>query len=387
MKRLGISFGGLLVAMAALASPAAAAPGDVYVADQSGGPAASGAIFRIPAAGGPPVPLVQGAPLVNPTGIAFSTDGGLIVSDLVTTTIYRVDLASGALTDFTTAPSDSTRHMRLGPDNAVYAIATDNPQELRRIDLATRALSIPAFSTIWGEAQPAGVAVDRKGFAYIADYGAPANSIFKVSLTDGSTTPIASPTGLTGAGPGIALSPDERSAMVTYNQTDLARVDLTSGAISPFSSIPGSSLRDLGFLQNGDVVVTDAMTGQVWRVPAAGGSAQLFSSSPGVYDFPDGVAVEPPRCAGRFATAVGTTGADTLTGSRFPDVIAALGGRDRVSGLAGNDVACGGPGKDRLVGGKGNDRLLGEAGRDTLIGGKGKKDVLRGGAGKDKQRP
>ena len=89
-----------------------------------------------------------------------------------------------------------------------------------------------------------------------------------------------------------------------------------------------------------------------------------------------------PTCAGRRATVVGTTGADTLIGTDKRDVIKARGGNDVVRGLARGDIVCGGGGKDTLKGNRGSDLLKGGRGRDFLRGGPGA-DTLRGGRGND----
>ena len=111
--------------------------------------------------------------------------------------------------------------------------------------------------------------------------------------------------------------------------------------------------------------------GALFRVnPATGERTTLASGDPFVN--PVGVAVEPPNCAGRPATIVGSNVKDVLVGSPFPDVIAALGGKDVVRAGGGKDFVCGGAGKDRLKGGAGKDRLLGGKGADRCIGGKGR---------------
>lgn len=90
-----------------------------------------------------------------------------------------------------------------------------------------------------------------------------------------------------------------------------------------------------------------------------------------------------PKCAGRTATIVGTSGNDTITGTNGPDVIAALDGDDTVNARGGDDVVCGGEGDDTIGGGGGNDRLLGEAGDDRLNG-NGGNDRIVAGAGNDR---
>lgn len=85
-----------------------------------------------------------------------------------------------------------------------------------------------------------------------------------------------------------------------------------------------------------------------------------------------------PKCAGKVATIVGTSGDNELTGTSGRDVIAALGGDDVVDGVGGNDLLCGGPGDDALFGNEGNDGVIGGTGRDQISGGGGN-DALDGG--------
>lgn len=88
-------------------------------------------------------------------------------------------------------------------------------------------------------------------------------------------------------------------------------------------------------------------------------------------------------CAGKNATIVGTTGADTLVGTTKNDVIFASGGDDVIRGLGGKDIVCGASGNDTIKGGADDDLLKGGAGDDQLNGGGGD-DRLRGGGGNDR---
>jgi hypothetical protein len=72
-----------------------------------------------------------------------------------------------------------------------------------------------------------------------------------------------------------------------------------------------------------------------------------------------------PTCRGKVPTIFGTTLADTITGTAARDIISGLAGNDTINGLGGNDLLCG------------------DAGDDTLIGGAGLKDVAVGGPGTD----
>ncbi len=90
-----------------------------------------------------------------------------------------------------------------------------------------------------------------------------------------------------------------------------------------------------------------------------------------------------PRCHGRDATIVGTSGPDRLIGTSGIDVIHGLGGNDVINGLAGNDLICGGYGDDTLRGSGGSDVLIGGPGADVMLGGYGP-DSLLGGKGADR---
>jgi subtilisin family serine protease len=76
---------------------------------------------------------------------------------------------------------------------------------------------------------------------------------------------------------------------------------------------------------------------------------------------------EPPRCAGKEATIVGTDKKNSIKGTNGADVIVAGGGADTVKGRGGNDRLCGGDGKDKLYGGPGTDRLIGGAAKDLQV--------------------
>ena len=58
---------------------------------------------------------------------------------------------------------------------------------------------------------------------------------------------------------------------------------------------------------------------------------------------------------------------DTITGSKYKDVLWGLNGDDRLEGGAGDDVLEGGYGNDVLDGGSANDRMVGDRGSDTYV--------------------
>ena len=78
----------------------------------------------------------------------------------------------------------------------------------------------------------------------------------------------------------------------------------------------------------------------------------------------------------------GTSGNDTLNGSRWSDHMTGYDGNDILYGKKGNDLLEGGAGVDELYGHKDDDILIGGLGDDKLVGGVGE-DILKGGAGLD----
>jgi Ca2+-binding RTX toxin-like protein len=76
------------------------------------------------------------------------------------------------------------------------------------------------------------------------------------------------------------------------------------------------------------------------------------------------------------------SGVEIVIGTSFADSITGSDGTDYLAGGAGNDTLAGGNGQDELYGGAGNDSLRGGNGSDFLVGGEGD-DILNGGAGFD----
>jgi hypothetical protein len=95
-------------------------------------------------------------------------------------------------------------------------------------------------------------------------------------------------------------------------------------------------------------------------------TAKIFTVTDGVPVVDVDIAMLPaPTCRGQVPTIFGTTLADTINGTGARDVISGLTGNDTINGLGGNDLICG------------------DAGNDTLTGGGGLKDIAVGGAGTD----
>lgn len=178
----------------------------------------------------------------------------------------------------------------------------------------------------------------------------------------------------------IRVQPSGQAAVVSTNAISDENLFETPFGIAstPAGRILVADENSQGVGSTGAVIDVNPSTGQQTAL------SNNDISGPDLFSEPDGIIVVPPKCGGRYATIVGTTGQDVIKGSKFADVIATLGGPDRVNGARGNDRICGGRGRDKLIGGAGRDRLFGQQGADALRGGKGR-DRLRGGPGRDTQ--
>jgi DNA-binding beta-propeller fold protein YncE len=391
---------------------AAAAPGDLYVADNNAGD--GGAVFRVDPVTGAKTPLAIGPPFdLGPEGITVDRNGTLLVADddaldagEADGAIFRVDPATGALTTVASgSPFLEPFGIDVAPNGQIIladeeadALPMTDSGSIFRVDPASGAKT--TLATGPPLIDPVGVAITPGGDqAFIVDDGAGQTGVlYRLDLATGALTPISSGAGFDHP-TGVALSAAGQ-LYVTDQSVGAAdvgfiwRIDPVTGARTPLvSGLPlDNSPHGIAEETTGQFVIADGgLVGEVFRMPPTGGLALLSSGEP--FDTPSGIAVAPPICRGQPATIMGTDGNDALTGSPFPDVIATLGGRDTVDAAEGDDVVCAGAGRDRAAGGSGRDRLFGEAGRDKLfgqagrdklVGGKGKRDRCTGGKGRDR---
>lgn len=82
---------------------------------------------------------------------------------------------------------------------------------------------------------------------------------------------------------------------------------------------------------------------------------------------------------------IGSSKAETLTGTPGNDLIIGLEGADKINGGSGNDCILGGTGADSINGNNGNDAIFGQEHADTINGNNGD-DLLVGGTGADTLR-
>lgn len=162
----------------------------------------------------------------------------------------------------------------------------------------------------------------------------------------------------------------------------------------------GSNFESGCFGDSGGPVVSDSPSGPVLHGLVSGGTHESGFCDKGFNDETDvfahlewienetgigaGERLNGVECGGRYATHVGTNGADTITTGKRGDVVVSKGGPDVIKTGGGDDVVCSGGGADVVSTGAGKDRIEAGGGKDKLTGGPGKGDVCVGGKGADK---
>ncbi len=362
----------------------------------------------------------------DPSGVSFDpTSGSLIVADPEafggSGGLIRVDPNSGQQTELASNATSTqklfvdpigvaraasgtlyvTDRSAFGGSGGVIAVDPTSGQE----KTVSSNASVPSGSAALF-AHPHGIAIESSGTILIADPDSP--------------VPGSGPTGAI-----IAVDPQTGSQkLVTSNQT--SQTDLFSDPFDVAVETPGTLLvanrsteanangvilvnrssgqqyalsTDSSFVAptaitinlDGQALVADSNAfgggGGVIRVDPISGGRTLLSGDPtasiALFVDPSGIFVMPPTCLGRYATIVGTEGADAITGTPGPDVISARGGDDIIDGSGGADLICGDDGRDRLMGHDGKDRFLGGSGGDVILGGNGA-DQIKGETGNDK---
>jgi hypothetical protein len=304
----------------------------------------------------------SGDPLLSdPSGIVLLPDGTIAVSNRSAPSVVGINPATGkqTLISSNTQPVnsgsseflDATYGLGTDGHGALVAAARDSggPGALVGIDRATGKQTIVSSNSQpinLGSSEFMSGPTDlefRKGKILVSQ-GSPPDGVLEVDAATGKQTLVSS------------------NAQAVNTSSD--------HFVYPY----GIALEPGGRILIGDESAFADGLGGVIGVNRATGKQSIVSNNllavntaDPLFEYPDGVAVVPPKCAGQFATIVGTPGKDRLRGTRFADVIVGLGARDRILGLRGKDRLCGGKGRDLIRGGGGRDQVRGGPGRDNAV--------------------
>ena len=370
---------GATLAMAALAGllpgTAAGRAGDILL-----GTDGNGDVIRMDPGTGAVSPVASGSPLDSPSGLDFARDGALFTADYSLPGLVRINPVTGSASVVAEGPPFFAEPLdvEVGPDGQLYVAEEQGGFEaVLKVDPATgqtEAISPGGLLT-----DPYALTIRHRDLvAFVADGSG--DQVVGVDLRTGAQQLVSDDPDLDSL-QGIALAPNGTLYVLDAIDNQILRVDPVTGAATPITTggLLSGNAYNIAIEPAGTIVVANINGNNVVRVDPANGA----QSEVGMATSPEGIVVEPPRCAGRLATIVGSPGRDTLLGSPFPDVIASLGGRDVIRGFKGNDLICSGPGPDRVFGGPGRDRILGGPGGDRILGGPGTDRIL-GGAGRDR---
>jgi len=190
----------------------------------------------------------------------------------------------------------------------------------------------------------------------------------------------------------INLLPVTAGTFASVNVSDEETVTLSNSSIAAGSNVittlTGTDLTSLTITGNRDLTVTNAITGTALAtLDASGLTGQGVALSISAANSTAAMTVT--AGAGSEASLGDTmntittgTGADTITGGAYKDVIVSGNGNDSVTAGAGDDTVTTTFGNDYVDGGDGNDTITDSVGNDTLIGGAGN-DTIDGAAGAD----
>ena len=272
-----------LIALACLGvAPAAArsAPGDMAIADEGTWFGSSGRVLRLPGGGGAPSLLAGGAPLSDPSAVAVTADGALLVVDEGAEAVFSIAPSGTVSAIVDGAGLQDPVGLALGPDGKAY-VSDRQRDVVMRLDLATGALTHVATL-----ANAAGLAMDKAGKLLVTDGVA----VRRIDPGTGAITTVAS---------GAPLD-DPRDVAVGLDGTlyvagryQIVRVDPASGAKTVLATgQPLNDPRAIDIEPDGDLVVADGRHagGAVIHVDRETGAKRTLASG-GVFRVPAGLGV------------------------------------------------------------------------------------------------
>jgi streptogramin lyase len=362
MKRGGLltSFGIAAVVFLAAAQGASAKPGDLIVADSG-----NARILRVDPSNGHKSTIASAQGLVDPAGMTFSPNGRLFVADYTASdnkgAIFRVNVRTHSVSPVAeSSPFSQPVYVDYNPNGSLYAPDFEVPAIFRLSPTAGNPTALDRNSSA---TQAFGVEVDHNASLVVSDLKD--GKLFRVNETSGlsrkiaTRTPITDPYGIDIDPKGRILVADEESPYT------IDRVDPATGKVDPLAS--GGLLSDVtqpAVAPSGKVFVAAGAAGVIRVNPKTGGEAKVTGANGGYFE---GIEVQPPSCDGKVPNIVGSNKADRLSGSKFPDVTAALKGDDVIKGRRGNDVICAGPGDDKIIDKRGRNRIDCGPGHDDVI--------------------
>lgn len=177
------------------------------------------------------------------------------------------------------------------------------------------------------------------------------------------------------------------------NISTVLDIVISEGATDLYGGTAGAKTLDQFFADSAgpdgvplSTLTASASTTYTFTVTFDPSEGNEFQNTQVIFDLIIGISIDlPDECDNLTLLGtpiIGTSKAETLTGTPGNDLILGLEGADRINGNGGDDCIFGGTGADRINGNNGKDVIFGEAGGDN-INGNADNDLVFGGTGGD----
>ena len=215
--------------------------------------------------------LVAGGPLRAPNGITFGPDGRLYVGSVAAQTIYRVDVATGAVDVVVPAPAGEADDIAFAPNGTMVwtALLAGEIRAQRRNGsvytvAADKALINPVYFTTDGRLFAA-----QKGFDRLYE--------FQFGKGSSQTEPrlVASKMGDINS---FEITADDKLYAPLSNIGTVARIDIETGTVTPIAENLGKVIA-VNLDSRGQIWAVDLELGHLWRIDPDTGDAQIVATT------------------------------------------------------------------------------------------------------------
>lgn len=215
--------------------------------------------------------LVAGGPLRAPNGITFGPDGRLYVGSVAAQSIYRVDVATGAVDVVVPAPAGEADDIAFAPNGTMVwtALLAGEIRAQRRNGsvytvAADKALINPLYFTTDGRLFAA-----QKGFDRLYE--------FQFGKGSSQTEPrlVASKMGDINS---FEITADDKLYAPLSNIGTVARIDIETGTVTPIAENLGKVIA-VNLDSRGQIWAVDLELGHLWRIDPDTGDAQIVATT------------------------------------------------------------------------------------------------------------
>lgn len=215
--------------------------------------------------------LVAGGPLRAPNGITFGPDGRLYVGSVAAQSIYRVDVATGAVDVVVPAPAGEADDIAFAPNGTMVwtALLAGEIRAQRKNGsvytvAADKALINPVYFTTDGRLFAA-----QKGFDRLYE--------FQFGKGSSQTEPrlVASKMGDINS---FEITADDKLYAPLSNIGTVARIDIETGTVTPIAENLGKVIA-VNLDSRGQIWAVDLELGHLWRIDPDTGDAQIVATT------------------------------------------------------------------------------------------------------------